>query len=206
MGKERFLGQKAQGLIRIGGTTILDGETATIGGKVYEFDTPDGVAAGHVAVSIASGTAAGIAAALIAAINANKPTPGITAVVDPLDTAKIRLIADARGTAGNMAISDTVADGPSLTHHDLINGEAGGTQTEARGDYTVLADDLAGTKSVVVDTGLTSPRFVLAQVRRAGVLVAFDGALTISGSKLCWADAGSVHLAAGDVITWLCWE
>lgn len=204
MGKQRFLGAKAQSVIQFGSNTLVDEETITILGKVYEFDDDDAVIAGHVKVTI-GGTAALSAAALLAAINANKPTPGVTASLDPLDNTKVRLTADARGTAGNGAVTETVADA-GVTVHDLIGGEAGATQTESRGAYTVLQDDIDGVKSIEVDSSLTSPRFCIYQVLRAGVALAYDGAFTISSSKLRWAQAGSTDMAAGDIITWHAWE
>lgn len=51
---------------------VADGETVTIGGKVYEFDpSANGVVAGHIAVSSADATRATATPALVAAINAN---------------------------------------------------------------------------------------------------------------------------------------
>lgn len=204
MGRERFLGTKAQGLIQFGSNTLVDEETITILGKVYEWDDDDAVTAGHVKVTI-GGNAAASAAALIAAINANKPTPGVTASADPLDNTKVRLTADARGAGSNGAVTDTVVDA-GVTVHDLIGGEAGGTQTMARGAYTVLQDDIDGTKSIEVDSSLMSPRFVIWQCLRSGVPVTYDGAFTISGAKLRWAQAGSNDMAADDIITWIAWE
>lgn len=205
MGKERFLGNKSQGLIQFGSNTIVDGEEIVIGNKHYELRAAGPVSITGAVLVIVGASATLTRDALLAAINANKPTPGVTAVADPLDNTKLRLVADARGTSGDMTVSDTVADA-GITVHSLIGGEAGSTQTMGRGSYTVLQDDIDGVKSVEVDSSLTSPRFCLWQLFRAGVAVAYDGAFTIVGSKLRWAQAGSVDMAAGDVLNWICWE
>ena len=60
MARVRFLGGTATGAIRIGNNAgLVDAETIDIGpfplpatGKRYEWDTPDGVVAGNVAVVI----------------------------------------------------------------------------------------------------------------------------------------------------------
>lgn len=206
MGKQRFLGLKAQGLIHFGGTTFLDGETIVVGNKTYELDDDASVEAGAVLIDISDTTAAVVAAAFIAAFNLNKPTPGVTAVIDPKSNVTVHLIADARGAAGNMTVSDTVADAASCVVSSLIGGEAGGTQTEARGSHTVTASDVLA-DNIMIETGLTSPRFITVTTRTAaGVEKAVTAEVTVSGSKIRYNFAGATDPVATDVITWEAWE
>lgn len=207
MGKQRFLGLKAQGYVYFGGDTFVDGETIVVGTKTYELnDTEGDIVAGHVWVDRTVSTAVAIAPKFLAAVNANKPTPGVTAVVDPKAAVMIHLVADARGAAGNMTVSNTVADAPSCVTGDLIGGEAGGTQTEARGEYTVTAADILA-DNVIIETGLTSPRFKQVEVRTSvGVTKAHTAEVTITGSKIRMNFAGATDMVAGDVVSWECWE
>lgn len=206
MGKQRFLGLKAKGYAYFGGTTFVDGEVCVIGNKTYEFDDDAAVEAGNVLVDISGGTAAAIAAAFLAAVNANKPTPGVTAVIDPKSNVMVHLVADARGTGGNMAVTEDVADAASLVVGALIGGESGGTQTEARGAYTVTASDVLA-DNIMIPTGLTSPRFATVTTRTAaGVEKAVTAEVTISGGNIRYNFAGATDPVAGDVITWEAWE
>jgi len=207
MGKQRFLGLKAQGYVHFGGDTFVDGETIVVGNKTYELnDTEGDVVPGNVWVDRSTSTAVAIAPLFLAAVNANKPTPGVTAVVDPKSAVTIRLYADARGAAGNMDVSDTVADAPSCVVGDLISGEAGGTQTEARGEYVVTAVDILA-DNIIIETGLTSPRFTQIEIRTtAGVIKAATVEKTITGSKIRLNLAGATDPVAGDVIEWSAWE
>lgn len=206
MGKQRFLGNRAAGFAYFGGTTFVDGEVCVVGNKTYEFDDDAAVEAGNVLVDISSGTAAGIAAAFLAAVNANKPTPGVTAVIDPKSNVMVHLVADARGTAGNMAVTEDVADAASLVVGALIGGESGGTQTEARGSYTVTASDVLA-DNIMIHTGLTSPRYVDLSVRTtAGVPKQHTAEITVSGAYIRFNFAGATDPVAGDVIFWNAWE
>lgn len=204
MGKQRFLGLKAQGLIKFASNTLLDTETITIGNKVYEWDNNAAVTAGRVLVTI-GGSATLSAAALLAAINANKPTPPVTAVLDAKTATIVRLVADARGIAGNMTVSETVADA-GITVTSLIGGEAGGTQTEARGEYVVLDEDVVA-DNIDIATGLTSPRFEQVEVvDSTGLTKAHTALVTVSGGFIRINFAGATDLVAGDKVRWSCWE
>ncbi len=207
MGKQRFLGLKARGYVYFGGTTFVDGETVVIGNKTYEFNDAIGtLTPGYVFVDTSGGTAALIAAAFIAAVNANKPTPGVTAVADTKTAVMVVLVADARGSGGNMDVSDTVADAASCVVGDLIGGESGGTQTEARGSHTVTAADVLA-DNILIPTGLTSPRFFSITTRTAtGLEKAVTALVTVVGGNLDYNFAGATDPIAGDVITWEAWE
>lgn len=208
MARARYKGAKAQGAIHLANNTILDGETITIGNKVYEFDNNASVTAGRVAVTI-GGTVADTATNLIAAINANKPSKPVTAVIDPKNASgqKINLFADQVGAAGNIALAETVADaGCTLSGATLTGGENAGEQTVARGQYAVVAMDVTA-DNIMIETGLTSPRYVQVEVRSAaGVPKAHTAEVTISGSKIRLNFAGATDPAATDIVSWVAWE
>jgi len=206
MSRVRYFGNPAQGSISFGSNTIVDGEIITIGDKIYELRAAGSASAGHVLVGV-GGTATLTAAALVAAINANKPTVPVTASVDPITATVVRLVADAPGAAGNIALLEGVADaGVVVSGATLVGGENAGTQTVARGKYTVTANDVTAT-SIVIETGLVSPRFATIETYSStGAKKTSTGLLTISGSKLLVDFTGSTDHAATDVIVWSAWE
>lgn len=208
MGRVRFWGVKAQGSIRIADfANILDGETIVIGNKTYEWDDDASVTPGRVAVTIGASDAACITN-LIAAINANKPTPPVTAAVDSKDANTCRLTCDKVGTSGNMALTESTVDADAVvvSGATLVGGENGGSQRDARGQYTVTDIDVSADQ-LVIETGLQSPRFVEVQLRTsAGVPKAHTAEVTVSGSKIVLNFAGATDPAAGDVATWEAWE
>lgn len=207
MGKQRFLGLKARGYVYFGGTTFVDDETIVVGDKTYEAQTAEvDVTAGNVWLDISVLTASVIAANFLAAVNANKPTPGVTAVLDTKSNVMVVLVADARGAAGNMTVSDTVSDAASCVVGSLIGGEAGGTQTEARGSHVVTAADVLA-DNIKIPSSLTSPRFFSITTRSAaGLEKAVTALVTVVGAYLDYNFAGATDPVAGDVITWEAWE
>lgn len=207
MGRIRYLGNVAQGSIHLANNTIVDGDYFTIGSKVYEFDDNAAVTAGRVLITI-GGSAAATVTAMVAAINANKPSVPVTASVDPVSTSCCRLKADNRGSAGNIALTENVADaGFTVSGATLVGGENGGTQTEARGEYTVTAIDVLAT-SVVIETGLVSPRFPKLYTRKADgtFFETSTGVISISGSQIRHDFTGATDLEAGDKISWEAYE
>lgn len=207
MGRVRFLGAVAQGSFHLANNTIVDGETFSIGGKTYEFDDDASVSGTNVLVTI-GGTAALTAAEMITKINANKPTPGVTASIDPVSNVCVRLKADSRGAAGNLALAEAVSDaGFTKSGATLVGGENGGTQTEARGEYVVTAIDVLAA-NVVIETGLATPRFIKLYTRKADgtFFETSTGVITISGSQIRHDFAGATDLEAGDTLSWEAWE
>lgn len=106
----------------------VDAETTTISdgvlSKVYEYDVAgDGVTAGHIAVNVSGAvTAADCGAALAAAINAS----GQAITAQHVGGGLVQLVNDNIGTAGNVAITTTVASG-SYTHTGMSGGTASGS-------------------------------------------------------------------------------
>lgn len=102
---------------------LVDGETVTLTDAagtslVFEFDDDASVTGDNVAVDIsAATTAAEVATALASAINGEAIL--ITATADGAD---VDLVQDTAGSAGNTAITDTVADADFLTP-DFTGGD-----------------------------------------------------------------------------------
>lgn len=217
MGRQRYFGNRAHGVIFISEAAtvadVADGEIITIGNKVYEFDVAgDGVAGSNVLVdATGTPTAAALRATLLAAINANKPTIPVTAVVgfaEPALTGCIIVEADAEGDAGNMVFTTTMVTGTSAIDGSglLQGGENGASQKEWRHNRIVEAEDVL-VAGLQFDTGLTSPRFATAVVRDAGgMVIAWDGDLTIVGREIRMDNGGSVDWATGYSVTVQCWE
>lgn len=210
-GRILYDGNKAQGAVRIGAYgSLADGNTVTIGDKVFEWDNNGSVVAGHILVTI-GGSGAVCATNLKNAINANPPTPyGVEAAIDPVDTSVVNLVADARGTNGNLALASTMANASnSISGAVMTGGENGSLQKIARGEYTVTSQDVAAGR-VVIQSGRATPRFPQVECRDSGgKLLELTGDLTVSGEKLLYTfdgGSGGVNPSAGDKIEWLVFE
>lgn len=98
----------------VSGANLVDGETFTLNDgintpTIFEFDSGGGVTGGHTAVTFTGGDSdATVAAAIQSAINGVGSTLLITASSG--GGAVTNLTHDQGGTAGNQAITDTVAD------------------------------------------------------------------------------------------------
>lgn len=213
MGRQRFFGNKAHGVIFISGGAafdILDTEVIVIGNKTYEWDVAgDGVVGGNVAVDISGDTSAADAiATLVGVINGDKPQTPVTAAIHPLNADCAKIISDNRGAAGNQIFTTDMGTGTSsISGTGLMQyGENGGSQTEQRNDYTVEFEDISAL-GVVIDTGAQTPRFPNIEVRSsAGAPIAWDGKVVVVGTELHLDQTGAVDLSEGDVITWGSWE
>ena len=216
MGRQRYFGNRAQGVIFISETAsvadVVDGEIITIGNKVFEFDDDAVVSGSNVLVDMSgSPTAAAVRATLIAAINANKPSIPVSAVVgfaEPALTGCIIIQADAEGDAGHIVFTTTMITGTSAIDGLglLQGGENGSSQKEWRACRIVEDEDVL-VAGLQFDTGLDSPRFATAVVRDAnGVEIAWDGELTRVGREVRMDNGGSVDWAAGHEVVVQCWE
>jgi len=98
----------------VGGASLVDGETFTISDGVntpttFEFDSNSSVTAGHVAVTFTNGdSATTVRDAVIAAING--VGAGLAVTASNGGSAKVSLVNDVVGTAGNQPITETVAN------------------------------------------------------------------------------------------------
>ena len=102
-------------------TGIEEGDTVTIGGRIYEFSTDQTIVSGHVVVLIpsATATAAQVKTALIAAI-----TGDVDATVTATSGAGqlINLASKTVGAASNVAITESISNTATLTPVGLTGG------------------------------------------------------------------------------------
>lgn len=214
MSRVRFLGGNAQGSIRIGNNAgLVDAEVISIGvvplpgtGQRYEWDTPDGVVAGNVAVVIGGSAAASIIN-LRDAINGTPPVPGVVAFIDPKDATVLRIEAVENGTPGNLAFVTDMIDGANvISGGTLLDGEDALNQVVYRGTHVVTAiDDSAG--NIMISTGATTPRFRQIEVyTAAGAKKAIDSLITVAGTRLRLDYQGGTDPVATDQVNWLIFE
>lgn len=214
MARVRFLGGTATGAVRIGDNVNLnDAEVISIGnvspgggGQTYEWDSGGGVTAGNVAVVI-GGSGAGSIVNLRDAINATPPVPGVTAFIDPNDTAVLRIEADDNGVLGNLAFVETMADADNtISGATLLDGENSLNQVVFRGTHIVTAEDVLAA-NIMISTGATTPRFRQVEVYSStGLKKAVTSLITVSGTRLRLAFAGGTNPIAGDEVNWLVFE
>lgn len=212
MSRYKFFGAKAVGSIQIkDNANLADAEVIVLGDKTYEWnDTEGDVVEGRVWLDRTVGTDALAAAELITKINANPPTKSVTAVIDPKDNTTVRLYADARGAAGDIAFTTTMGDSNNIiaaVSNKLADGENGGNELLHRGEYTVTALDVLA-DNVMLETSLPNgPSFFMVQCRTsAGLIKAITALFTVSGTKIRCDFAGATDPAAGDTITWFAVE
>lgn len=108
---------------------VSDGETVTIGARVYEFDTDSSVTGGNIAVDVSGGaTAAEAVTALVAAITADG-TATVTAVDGADDT--VVVTAKIAGTAANATATTKTCANASWGTVTLAGGVNGTVASEA---------------------------------------------------------------------------
>jgi len=100
--------RSATGILTISGV-VTDGETVTIGSRVYEFDTDSSVSGSNVVVDVSAGLTAAIAVvALAQAINGDGSSV-VSAVTD--GASLVTVTADTAGNSGNsIAVAETCAN------------------------------------------------------------------------------------------------
>lgn len=103
--------------------SVADGETVTIGGAVYEFDTDSDTVTGNIAVDVSLGaTASDAVTALVAAIEANNDSV-VTAEAGDGNTVVVTAVV--YGTEGNSIAVDTDADKGEWAKATLTGGKNG---------------------------------------------------------------------------------
>lgn len=208
MGRFRFSGNRAVGAFRSGDfASLVNGDYIIIGSKKYEFRTSGSATAGNVQVNVGASDALTITA-FMAAVNANKPTVPVTAVVDPIDPKVARITADSRGAAGNIVFTASLTGAANVISGSglLQYGESAAEQVLHRGSYVVTAIDVSAT-SIVIETGLTSPvHATIESYTSTGAKKTSTALKTISGTKILVDFTGATDHVAGDVIEWSAWE
>ena len=145
---------KATQTLTFSGATS-DGETATIGSRVYEFDTNGAVTSGRVAVDVSGGASASQSVtALVTAINADA-SAAVTAAAGGGDTVVVT------------AITAVAATGNAIASTETITHAAWGAAT------------LAGGKDALAIASSAGAFVISADIPTAGIVAD----LTYSGSK-----------------------
>jgi len=204
-----------------GGGNISDGDTLSIGGRTYEFDTAadPGVFVGDVRVNVSGGAAlAQAVTALVAAVNGDAAR-----TVDALDIGGdvVAFVHRTPGTGGNIALAETVDAGNKMVVSAALftGGVAEGLFSLQPNRYTVTAVDattlarVLGTSEIVLAgfPSTTAPRLFGATCRTAAGAWKdlTDGILTFRQVNanywiLCYAEpAAGALLVATDVIDFL---
>ena len=152
-----------QTLTFTGGTS--DGEIATIGSRVYEFDTNGAVTAGRVAVDISGGaSAAQSVTALVAAINGDASAV-VTAADGAGDTVVVTAITAVAATGNAIASTKTIANA-TWGAATLAGGKDALSIASASGLFAITAD--IPTAGIVADlTYSGSKRYLRAVFTKA---------------------------------------
>lgn len=203
-GVNRFPGLKAVGVIRMA-SDVADGETVTIGGDVYEFDRAEsGVTAGRIAVTgHADDTPANASDALIATINSDGRE--LVTAVD-ISANEILLLSDSPG-AVVLALAETMAGSNNVVSAAAMYG--GAAAAAKRVATAVRVPNATEVALGNIHFGLDfTPTWVHAVVRTTstGVMAAWDGAITITGTRVTLNNAGSVDWATTSTIYFMAWE
>lgn len=183
-------------------SNVADTETFTIGTEVYEIDTaaaPGAITAGRIRVDCNAGVTPAIASAsIVAAINGNTKQ-GIIAVA--ISANEILIYTDPKSPARLLACTETLAGANNAWAAAVMYG--GGSEA-AKGDQLVAR--AANAQEVAIGNAHFVFPFTVgvagASVRSAaGIPIAWNGAITISGNRVTLDNSGATDWAATDVLT-----
>lgn len=188
------------GYVSVDLNTVVDGNSITIAGEVFEFDDDDTVTGDNTAVDIGTGSPshATIAARLKTAVNANSVLSAIGLVADDIITlsstnAKLILKATGSTAIGDITISKS---GSPVTLASAV------AAADAAGYRAVVVKATATGTTLLLSTGLDQVYDAFVIVRTAaGARKAYDGAVTIGNGFLYFDASGDVDLANTDVVT-----
>lgn len=121
-------------------TGVRDGDTVTVGGRVYEFNTNGTIVDGDVGVTVAAGANQAVAtAALITAIDAD--TAAVVTATANATPGKVDLTYAIGGIIGNIAVTKASVNGAAIAVTGLTGGLDAESQTQAA---TVVATTTQG--------------------------------------------------------------
>lgn len=188
------------GYVSVDLNTVVDGNSITIAGEVFEFDDNATVTGDNTAVDISTGSPshATIAARLKTAVNANSVLSAIGLVADDIITlsstnAKLILKATGSTAIGDITISKS---GSPITLASAV------AAADAAGYRAVVVKATAAGTTLLLSTGLEQVYDAFVIVRTAaGARKAYDGAVTIGNGFLYFDASGSTDLANTDVVT-----
>jgi len=131
-------------------TTVSDGETVTIGDKIYEFDTDGEVTEGHERVWVGENVAASAAITALAAVINRLDSANVVAVDGARDTLDVTAVV--AGTVGNSIVVNTDCANGSW---DVAEGtlEGGEDPTTDEIITAMLAAAEGGTEAVTLTQG-----------------------------------------------------
>lgn len=204
MGIWKAAGRRGAGTIDVGGQPVAT-ETLTVGDKTYTYQV---AAATNLEITI-GGSAAATATNTAAAINANPPSVGVEAKIDTTRNTLIRVWGDRVGTAGNITITEVVADAAFVTT-SAVGGENRDTQTVDIGEYTVLAIEATG-GNVEIPVGVSTPRLISCQLWSSAGLFREDltdqvTVVNASGTVPAFLrldGTGAINPVGGDIIRYI---
>lgn len=184
-------------------SAVADAETVTIGSVVFEVDTaadPGAITAGRTRLNLsAAQTAAAFTTALEAAINATNVL-GFRVKASRISAGEV-LCVNYQGSA--LAVAETLAGTNNAWASATFYG--GADSLESKRASLIQARAANATEAALETMHFVfpfSPGAVAVQVRSAaGVLKAFDGAVNAAAAIVTVASAGSVDVAATDIVT-----
>jgi hypothetical protein len=188
------------GYVAVDLNTVVDTNSITIAGEVFEMDDNDTVTGDNTAVDISTGspTHATIASRLKTAINANSVLSAIGLVADDiitLSSTNAKLILKATGATAIGDITITKSGSPITLATAVAAADGAGYRA------VVVKATSAGT-TLLLSTGLEEIYDAFVVVRTAaGARKAYDGAVTIGNGFLFFDASGSTDLANTDVVT-----
>ena len=198
--KDALRGRRAVNVLRLA-ANVADGETITIGSEVYEIDTaadPGAITAGNIRVNCNAGVTPTIAsAAIVAAINANTKL-GLTAVA--ISVNEVLVLTNSDASALTLPCSETLAGANNAwAAAAFYGGQLAKPQGVSLAQRAPNATEVAiGNLHFVFPFAVGA---AMAQVRSStGASKAWDGVLTISGSRVTLDNAGATDWAATDTV------
>ena len=198
--KDALRGRRAVNVLRIA-ANVADGETITIGSEVYEIDTaadPGAITAGRIRVNCSAGVTNSIATpAFVTALNANT-TLGLTAVA--VSVGEILVFTNSDASALTLPCAETMA---GANNQWSSANFAGGQLAKPQG--VSLAQRVpTATEVAIGNLHFMFPFTVgaaMVQVRTSsGAAKAWDGLLTLNGSRVTVDNSGVTDWAATDIV------
>lgn len=163
---------------------VTDGETVTIGGKVYEFDpSNDGVVSGHIPAASVSTAVSTAIPALAAAINANDP----------------RLTAVSLLSGAVLLVYEKEALGQALACTEAMGNGAWASST-MYGGSTVAVNPIAIAARLPKSAEVTATKMHFVFDRPPTLIVAFSATTAGGAASYIGVPPGSVAVS-GNVLT-----
>jgi len=188
-------GRPALNVLRLA-SNVADGETITIGGVVFEFDSNSSYTAGRIPIVVGTLTPTAVMPLIVSAVNANTPYLAIKIS----DNEMLLVGKDESSPIGAVPCTETMAGANNAWSAATMNtGAAGGT----------VAMQLQQRAAVAQDVSLDHILFyfpftvaaVMVQIRTStGALKTWTGNVTVNGNVVTVDNSNTTDFAATDVI------